>query len=233
MVGASRGGRESRTDAASGSGSNGRYRDVQVIDGVRARARAPRQARPPVAWALALAWCAICGWFAFVKGARVPLLWCVDLGFHELGHLVMYILPINEILTAAMGSIMQCAVPLGIATYFWFLRRDPVASVVCLAWGATNLQDASVYIADAPYEKLALIGGEHDWAFVFDALHRMDQAGTVATIVHDAGLIVLLAAATVAVLGLLGPSANARTQPADPDPDAAARPKPDDLMPRR
>ena len=214
-----------------GRARTGRYRNVQVIDHVRARARSPRQTRPPVAWALALGWCAICGWFAFVKGGRVPLLWCVDLGFHELGHLVMYILPINEILTAAMGSIMQCAVPLGIAVYFWFLRRDPVASVVCLAWGATSLQDASVYIADAPYERLTLIGGEHDWAFVFGALHRMDQAGTVATIVRDAGLLALLAAATIAVLGLLGAFANVRTQAADMD--APTRAKPDDLMPRR
>ena len=100
-----------------------------MIDAVRARARSPRQTRPPVAWTLALAWCAICGWFAFVKGGRVPLLWCVDLGFHELGHLVMYILPVNEILTAAMGSIMQCAVPLGLAVYFWYLGRDPLACV--------------------------------------------------------------------------------------------------------
>jgi hypothetical protein len=204
---------------------------VQVIDDVRARARSPRQTRPPVAWALALTWCAICGWFAFVKGGRVPLLWCVDLGFHELGHLVMYILPANEILTAAMGSIMQCAVPLGLAAYFWFLRRDPVASVVCLAWGATSLQDASVYIADAPYQRLALIGGEHDWAFVFDTLHRMDQAGTVATIVRGAGLLVLLTAAIVTVHGLLGEFTNVRTPTADPD--APTRAKADDLMPRR
>lgn len=137
-----------------------------IDDDVCAPGRSARQARPPVAWVLALAWCAICGWFAFVRAGPVPLLWCVDLGFHELGHLVMYILPINEVLTAAMGSITQCAVPLGLAVYFWVLRRDRVGAVVCLAWGATSLQDASVYIADAPYEKLTLIGGEHDWAFV-------------------------------------------------------------------
>src|SRR5262245_13879054 len=74
---------------------------------------------PATAWCAALAWCAIAGWFAFVRGARVPVLWGVDLGFHELGHLVMYILPINQVLTAAMGSIMQCAVPAGLAAYFW------------------------------------------------------------------------------------------------------------------
>jgi hypothetical protein len=204
---------------------------MQLIDDVRARARSPLQSRPQWAWTLALAWCAICGWFAFVQGGRVPLLWCVDLGFHELGHLIMYIVPINEVLTAAMGSIMQCAVPLGLGGYFWFLRRDPVASVVCLAWGATSLQDASVYIADAPYEKLALIGGEHDWAFVFDQLGRMEQAGTYATVVRNAGLLVLLGAATVAALGLLGVFANVRTRASGPD--GATRGTRDDLMPMR
>jgi hypothetical protein len=178
--------------------------------------RAPNS---PAAWIGVLLWCGVAGWFAFVKTERVPLLGGVDLGFHELGHLVMYILPINAILTAAMGSIMQCAVPLGLALYFGFLRRDPLASAVCLAWGATSLQDASVYIADAPYEKLTLIGGEHDWAFVFDSLHRMDQAGTVATIVRDTGLLALFAAVAIAVLGLLGVFSDVRTRAANPDAD--------------
>src|SRR5215207_9654346 len=76
------------------------------------------------AWATVLGWCALTGWFAFARGTRVPMLSRVDLGFHELGHLVMYILTIHEVLTAAMGSIFQCAIPLGIGAYFWFVRRD-------------------------------------------------------------------------------------------------------------
>ena len=38
--------------------------------------------------------------------------------------------------------------------------------MLCLAWAGTSAHEASIYIADAPYERLELIGGYHDWAFV-------------------------------------------------------------------
>jgi hypothetical protein len=181
-------------------------------------------------WTVVLAWCAVAGWFAFVRSRRVPLLWCVDLGFHELGHMVMYILPINQVLTAAMGSITQCAVPLGIAAYFWFARRDRIGACACLAWAATNFQDASVYIADAPYERLPLIGGEHDWAFVLGPEHfnRLQDAQAIANTVRAVGLVLLLFAIAVVVRGLLvaiGSSASS--------PGAATASRSDDLFPSR
>jgi hypothetical protein len=37
--------------------------------------------------------CLLFGWIAFVRGAGVPLLGLVDLGFHELGHLLTYPYP--------------------------------------------------------------------------------------------------------------------------------------------
>ena len=79
----------------------------------------------------------------------------------------MYVFPINQILTAAMGSIMQCAVPLGLADVLRVVPPRLDRDWSCASRGrATNFQDASVYIADAPYQRLELIGGEHDWAFV-------------------------------------------------------------------
>jgi hypothetical protein len=184
--------------------------------------------RSPAAWCAVLAWCTLTGWFAFVHDSRVPVLSLVDLGFHELGHLIMYILPINEVLTAAMGSIVQCAVPLGIAAYFWWGRRDGVAACVCLAWAATNFQDASVYIADAPYERLELIGGEHDWAFILGPEHfnRLHDAHTIATVVRSAGLVLLLAAVVFAVRGLL--VSNSASGPV-----AARASRSDDLFPSK
>jgi hypothetical protein len=185
-----------------------------------------RSVAAPVA---ALAWCALCGWFAFVRGTRVPLLWCVDLGFHELGHMIMYAIPINQVLTAAMGSISQCAVPTGIALYFWFGRRDAVAGSVCMAWAATSFQDASVYIADAPYQRLQLIGGEHDWAFVLgpEHLNRLQDAHAIATVARDTGLVLLFVAVFVLVRRLLlGPVSSSASAPA-----AATEATPDDLFP--
>lgn len=186
------------------------------------------RARPAAAWIAVLVWCAVAGYFAFVRSHRVPLVSLADLGFHELGHLIMYVFPINQILTAAMGSIMQCAVPLGLAGYFGWYRRDSLAMVACLAWGATNFQDASVYIADAPYQRLELIGGEHDWAFVLgsEGLDRLHQAAQIASTVRGIGLLILIVAIGLGVSGLW----RALSTPA-PTPVAARATMPDDLWP--
>jgi hypothetical protein len=176
-----------------------------------------------------LAWCAVVGWFAFVRGGRVPVLWFVDFGFHELGHMVMYALPINQVLTAAMGSIAQCAIPLGLAAYFWLGRRDGIGACACLAWAAANFQDVSVYIADAPHERLELVGGEHDWAFILGPEHfdRLHQAHTIAAAAHGTGVVVLLVAVAGVVAGVLTAGSSA----SDPgDPTEATR---DDLLPSR
>jgi hypothetical protein len=187
-----------------------------------------------------LAWCALCGWFAFVGSQRVPLLSMADLGFHELGHLVTYILPINEVLTAAMGSIMQIAVPLALAAYFGWYRRDPLPMVGCLAWAATNFQDVSVYMADAPFQRLQLIGGEHDWAFVLgpDGFDRLQQAEHYASIVRGVGVLVLLTAICLGVAGCARAMSAPRDARSEPRlsrpaaiPDAARGTMPDDRFP--
>lgn len=152
--------------------------------------------RPVKPWqcGAALGACAALGWCAFVWDARVPLLAYVNLGFHELGHLIFYIVPINAVITAAAGSANQCLVPLGLAVYFAVWRRDRLAGALCLAWAATNFQEAAVYIADAPYERLQLIGGEHDWAFVLGPEHldRLTGAGSIASVVGGIGVLLLV-----------------------------------------
>jgi hypothetical protein len=191
--------------------------------------------RNTAAWAAVLGWCALTGWFAFGRSTRVPLLSLVDLGFHELGHLVMYILPIHEVLTAAMGSIFQCVVPLGIAAYFWFVRRDAIGATVCLAWSATNFQDVSVYIADAPVQKLQLIGGEHDWAAILGPQHfdMLQRASTIASLTKSVGLVLWCAAVVLAARGLLFRFDATDAKNATEAPDAATAWKSDDRFPNR
>ncbi len=146
--------------------------------------------------------CLVLGWFAFVRGVRVPMLGLVDLGFHELGHMITYVFP--DIATAVMGSVAQVLMPFGFAVYFLVFRRDLLATGLCLAWAGTSAQDVSVYIADAPFERLQLIGGEHDWAFALgpDHLDLLDRAGTFASIVKGLGLALLIAGVIVCALGL-------------------------------
>ncbi|MBT8214582.1 MAG: hypothetical protein KJP12_05095 [Acidimicrobiia bacterium] len=150
--------------------------------------------------------CAVAGWIAFVQVERIPLLGYADLGFHELGHLVMYMFPISEILTAAMGSIFQVAIPGGLAAYFWLKRRDRFATAVTLAWAATSARDVAVYVADAPHRALPLLGGDnvtHDWWFILGRFDAIDRAGSLAGLITVMGIITLFGAIAICVMGLV------------------------------
>jgi hypothetical protein len=191
------------------------------------------RARSTTAWAIVLTWCAACGYFAFMRAQSLPLVSSANLGFHELGHLIMYIIPINQLLTAAMGSIMQCAVPLGLAAYFCWWRKDAVGLAACLAWASTNIQEASVYIADAPYEELELIGGEHDWAYVLgsEGLNRLQDAAGIASTVRGIGVLVLLVACVLAMSGLVNALRTSDVRTPGPIRVAPRETTPDDLWP--
>lgn len=166
-------------------------------------------------WRLAggIALLALFGWFAFVRGTRVPLLGLVDLGFHELGHLLTY--PLPDVVTASMGSVTQVAVPIGLAAYFFAVRGDRLGGSLCLGWAGTSAADVGVYIADAPTEELALLGGgEHDWAFVLGPEHldALDQAAAIAAWVKGLGLLLLLAGLAICCWELMIPPAEPATR---------------------
>ncbi len=137
--------------------------------------------------------CALLGLVAFAGDRRVPLLEWIDLALHEFGHVATYALP--PLVTAMMGSIAQVAIPLAIAAHFAW-RRELVSSMLCLAWAGTSARDVAVYVADAPYERLELIGGIHDWAYALgpEGLGALDRAAALASAVHGAGLAMVVAA---------------------------------------
>jgi hypothetical protein len=157
--------------------------------------------------------CALIGYFPFVQQRRVPLLGGVDLGFHELGHMLTYVFP--DILTAIMGSVFQVAVPLGLAAYFWFRRRDLLAAGLCLAWAGASAADVSVYIADAPFKHLPLIGGSHDWAFLLGpaAFDNLEGAAAIAGVVKALGGLLVLAGFALCFRGPFQPHPTAESMP--------------------
>lgn len=118
----------------------------------------------------------------------MPLLWAADLGFHELGHLVAT--PLGQTAHFLAGSATQVLVPLGLAVYFWIRQRHHIATGLMLAWAAAAAYDAAAYISDAPFQRLPLIGGHHDWAFLLDRWDALHQANTIARAVRFGGLIV-------------------------------------------
>jgi hypothetical protein len=145
-------------------------------------------------------------WLAFVRGGKVPVLGLVDLGFHELGHLVTY--PFPDLATAMAGSLFQILVPVGLACYFSSFRGERAAGALCLAWAATSVVDVAAYIADAPFEKLPLIGGQHDWAFALgpDGFDALDHAGDIAAVVRGFGWALAALAIGHCLVSLLSPA---------------------------
>lgn len=154
----------------------------------------------------------VVGW----RTGSVPVLSLVDLGFHELGH--MLAMPLPALVTAVMGSLIQIAVPAGLATYFWLVRRDDIGAGVCLGWAGTSAWNVAVYVADAPYERLQLIGGDHDWAYTLFELDRMALADDLAAAVRFVGLVLVVAGAVVASRPLWP-----RRQPPPPPPSFKGR----------
>ena len=132
---------------------------------------------------------------AFVVGEHIPLLSYVDLGFHELGH--MLAIPLGTVVHFLAGSVAQIAIPAGLAAYFWHRTSDRTAAGVMLAWAATSAQNVSVYMADAPYRRLPLIGGTHDWWFLLGRWDSLDVASGLAAMVWFIGLLMGLAGLAV------------------------------------
>jgi hypothetical protein len=156
----------------------------------------------PWRWLIAIATCCLLGWIAFVRDSSVPILSLIDLAFHEFGHFVTYVFP--QPVTAVMGSVSQVAFPLAIAGYFGFKRGDWLGAGLCTAWAGTSAQNVSVYIADAPYEELDLIGGEHDWAYLLgsEVWNRLDDAKAIADVVHGFGLILVFVSVATCIAGM-------------------------------
>lgn len=161
------------------------------------------------AWAYGagLAACGILIWLGLI-GSRVPLLALVDLGFHELGHLVAA--PFPDVATALAGSVVQVAVPLGLSIYFLVSQRDLLGVGLCLGWAGTSSRNVAVYIADAPLQALPLIGGQHDWAYILSG--GSDVAAPLAGFVTFLAWAMALASLGACGVGLA--SATSRGEPA-------------------
>jgi len=132
---------------------------------------------------------AVISLFAFVLRSPVPVFDWIDLGVHELGHMLVMGGP--RMFHFLAGSLFQVAGPAALAVYFLWKQKDLAGAGFCMAWAGTSAWDVSVYIADAPIQALPLIGGgTHDWAYLlgpqgWDAIGR---AGSIAGFVDFAGM---------------------------------------------
>lgn len=159
---------------------------------------------------LAAVLCGITALWVATGGQSAFLLNYVDLGFHEFGHLLFAWAP--GLIPALSGSVVQVAVPIGLAFYF-LGRRESYAAALLFAWAATSAANVSVYSADAQSQTLALLGnGRHDWAWVFGTLGHMEWSVPFSVGVRWFGVALAVFGLIVAVVPLLAPRARERAQ---------------------
>lgn len=143
-------------------------------------------------------------------GQRASLLAYVDLGFHEFGHLIFAWAP--GLIPALAGSLLQVLVPIGLALYF-LARRESYAAGLIFAWAATSAANVSVYVADAPYQSLTLLGnGRHDWAWIFGSIGHIEWAGPVSSGIHWFAVALALLGLVISLVPLVAPRLRAGSE---------------------
>jgi hypothetical protein len=122
-----------------------------------------------------------------------------NLLIHEAGHLVFS--PFGVFPSALGGTILQLAIPLMFALYFWWKLQFVDASLM-LVWLGENLNNVSIYIGDAQKQALPLLGGDasnHDWNYILSHVGRLNEAAAIsnAASMIAVGLLVFGAASAI------------------------------------
>ena len=113
----------------------------------------------------------------------------VDLFIHEAGHMFFRIF--GQVIYFAGGSLMQVLLPAVTAYFTWRNSRRWIS--LPLFWTGENLVNVSIYIKDAPYKKLHLIGKNliHDWNWLLNG--DPDVSEVLGMIISVLGLLVCTA----------------------------------------
>lgn len=113
----------------------------------------------------------------------------VTLIVHEAGHPLFSFF--GDTISALGGTIAQLAFPLAFIWYFFFSGQKFSAAIISY-WLGFSLINVGIYAGDARVQALPLIGGEHDWAFLFSQWHLLDRAEGIGTMIIDSGFVVIL-----------------------------------------
>jgi hypothetical protein len=112
----------------------------------------------------------------------------VDLFIHETGHFIFGIL--GRFIGILGGSLFQIIIP--VATFLVFARSSLRSIPFTLYWTGHSMVNVSIYIGDAPYQRLHLISRAaiHDWKWLLNYTGTMDNAEDIAVTVNAFGLFI-------------------------------------------
>ncbi|HPZ08136.1 MAG TPA: hypothetical protein PL110_08480 [Candidatus Eremiobacteraeota bacterium] len=118
----------------------------------------------------------------------------VNLAFHEAGHFVLA-LQGSEFIHILGGTLGQLFVPCVFSIYF-FKKKDYRAFFFTIFWFFENFINISIYMADAPYQQLPLLGGDgvvHDWVYLCGELKCLRNIEAMAMMVRVTGTLGMIA----------------------------------------
>ncbi len=158
---------------------------------------------------------AILAWKVFARGIAIEppgFFWGIldgaNLIFHEAGHILFS--PFGDFMQYLGGSLMQVAIPVTCAVYFW-LHEQRGSAAVALFWAGESLTNVAIYVADARRMELPLIGGDHDWNYLLDRLNLLNQADSLGRFVFVLGTITILFSLGLLITDLANHWNHART----------------------
>jgi hypothetical protein len=126
-----------------------------------------------------------------------------NLVVHEGGHLLVSWAG-NQTFTVWGGTLLQWAVPLMLAAWF-YVQRQPAGFAFCMFVFFENLLYSAVYMADARAMTLPLVtvgdaeDGGHDWNYIFSRLGLLAYDTRIGALTRALGWIGM-----VGVVGWLG-----------------------------
>lgn len=129
---------------------------------------------------------------ALVDDDNFLILDYVNLPFHEFGHVFFGFF--GEGIGFWGGTIMQLAIPFGIAIYFC-LNGESTAFAFGTFWFGENFLNIATYIADARRMRLPLVGGGiHDWNTILSGIDMLKYDTLISGIVRTFGWLIMIAA---------------------------------------
>jgi hypothetical protein len=141
------------------------------------------------------------GYRHFVNPDYCSIFGGVNLGVHELGHIIFGFA--GEFVSIAGGTILQLAAPIACAVMF--LRQpDYYALCLCGVWLSTNLYGIATYVADARELVLPLVsvgGGEviHDWNYMLSRMNILSWDKAIAAFLRGCALILMWGSIIIAI----------------------------------
>ena len=134
------------------------------------------------------------------EGYTSLLLGGLNLGIHELGHVVLPAAAFGGFIQFAAGTLFQLAAP--VAGFIMFRRqRDWFAQAFAGVWLATNLYYIAWYMSSAHKPRsIRLVspfgqeGVRHDWNYLLSRFDLVPYDGAIAAVVRWGGHLVMWAA---------------------------------------